>query len=128
MANPTNTLRTGQWSQHRVAVGAPVGADAAMDAADPPRRALLNCLGWETILVAPVLTGGAAPTVTLQVVGFDPDADAFRVLDTVTGVADGVATAVKVYGQRVYLRITATANNPTQVELRVAPGAPGAPQ
>jgi hypothetical protein len=124
MALPTNTLRPGKWSLHRTAKGAPVGGDPSMDADNPPRRGLLCTKGYSTVLLRPVFTGGASPTVDVQIVGWDDDTDTFAILDTKAGLAEGVAYEAKCYGQHVYVRITGTANNPTQVDLRVSPGAP----
>lgn len=118
-----NTLSTGTFTQHRKVTGAPVVADST-DLSLIDRRALLHCRSYRTILAQAQLTGGAAPTVTLQPLLYDPEKDDFTLLPTLT-LSDGQSEEITVHETRAYLRIHAVAGAPTTVELRAAPGVAG---
>lgn len=123
MAEVANTLRPGVWSLHRKVTGAPVGADPAVSASFPDRRALLNAMGYQTVMVRAKLTGGAAPTVSLRPILYDIDDDSFAKHIAASPIADGEAIEMLAANGRVFVLITATTGAPTAVELRVSPGA-----
>lgn len=121
-ALPPNTVDATRWSEHRVVSGAPVAADAAPSGAFPSRSGLLNAKGYDTILASVRLEGGAAPTVTLQPLVYDEDLDDFAKHALTGALSDGDTVELLVVGGRAFLRIEATAGNPTKVQIRIKGG------
>lgn len=127
MSDTVNTLRDGEWCRHRLVAGAPVAADAAFGATVPPARSaterggLLNCRGWDEVLVVVKITGGTAPTVALQPGLYDIDDDATVTLATTGLLSDGDTALVSTWGTRLFLRLDDVNGSPTAVELRVLP-------
>lgn len=118
-----NSLYPGQWTTHRaLARGAGVLADGAASTLVPGAEALLNCLGYETILVRAELTGGVVPTVDLEPLFVD--GTAFVTRPTTGALGNRVAVEVDVRDQKVLLRLNAVVGAPTGVVLRVAGGRP----
>lgn len=114
---------------HRVLSGAPVAADVALP--DPLTAALItaavNCEGYRSLRVSVQITGGAAPTVTLEqhhLVRFRGDGaaeQAFYQLDrTSAPLANRQGLIAPVGGDLVYFRVSAVTGNPTKVEILVA--------
>lgn len=117
-----NTVDAYRWATHRTVSGAPAAADAAPDAAFPHRNALINCQGYDTILVSVRLQGGVAPTATLEPLLYDEDADDFALHDKSGALSNGDTIEVSVMAGRAFIRIDALAGNPTDVEIRIKGG------
>jgi hypothetical protein len=66
-------------------------------------------------------TGGAAPTVDLEYYVYDADEDDFLLLGSDAGIAAGDVFSFNPGGLRAFIRVSAVANNPTEIRLRVAP-------
>jgi hypothetical protein len=91
----------------------------------PDRGGLLNTEGYDSIMIGAVVTSALpGPSVTYEVLGYDPDLDRFyEVAQAGIGQLDGKTQVVATYGQRIFARITMLAGSPTAVQLRVIPGA-----
>ena len=112
-----NGLVQGRFSSHRIVEGAPVVADPTQDSSH-----LLNTKGYESALVVPIITGGAAPTVRLTPYLYDPDTAAFYPHVESGNLSSGQPAAFATLGFKVFLAITNVTGNPTKVELLVGPG------
>lgn len=121
MTMAANTLTKGLWSAHKTLTGTPVAAETATHSAWN-RRNVLAADGFESIMFAPWYTGGAGPTCSVEVYYYDPDLDDFGLRTTLAGITGGTVNEVTVNDQRVYLRVSAVAGNPTALALRVTGG------
>lgn len=123
----------------RTVTGSPVAPDSSTlsDANFPPSSndttgGAINAYGMSTLWVGVELTGGSAPTVTIEALVRDAGAaDGSRWKRLFTSVnqpqtytLDGTGLVeVRVDGRLVFLRITAVTGNPTSVKLLAIPGA-----
>lgn len=122
MATTYNKLKMGKWSRHRRVTGSPVAADPAISGTFPDPRGALNSREYQRVRFMPLLTGGSTPSVDLEILAYDEEADEWGQLDLHSGVADNAVVASDVDGLRVYARIDAVDGSPTAVEIRVSPG------
>lgn len=122
MATTYNMLKLGKWSQHRYVTGSPVTADPAISGTFPIPRGALNSREYQRVRFMPLLTGGTTPSVDLEILAYDEEADEWGQLDTHSSVGDGSVVVSDVDGLRVYARIEAVSGSPTAVEIRVSPG------
>jgi len=114
-----NALVAAKFTEHRRKSGAPVAADAAVDASNPDRRGLLGTRNWDRFRVRVKIAG--AGTVTLQPLLYDEDDDGFVASASSGALADGDSFDVDCFQFRSFLRIAAVGGAPTLVVLRVAP-------
>lgn len=127
----------------RDVTGAPAVADSGTltDANISPTLAV-NCRGFDTVFVGVELTGGTSPTATVEPLFRDAEApDGSRWKRRLLGARPGVTLAaiaadntgalgansdfveLRVHGaEAVFFRISAVANNPTNIKVLVAPG------
>ncbi len=121
-----------------------IAADSATlsDANIPPASAL-DCSGLDSIFVGVEITGGTGPTMTIEPLFRDEGAaDGSRWFRLMTGALDGVTLGaaankttgalasnadfaeLRVFGQKVFLRISAVANatSTTAWKILVMPG------
>lgn len=122
--------------------------NATLTEANIPPGQAIDCRGFDTIWIGVEPTGGAGPTVTIEVLFYDPDAvdsgtaAASRWKRPLQGAPNGItavgAPAARTTGaldgtsfvelrvdgrKQVFLRVTAVAGGPTAFDILVAPGA-----
>lgn len=117
MATEAGRLIKQRFTQLREKTGAPVVADIAQDSGH-----LLNALGYETVLVVPVLTGGAGPTAELTPYLYDEDRDTYYPHTSSGLLSSGQVIEVAPMGFRLFVGISAVNGAPTKIEILVAPG------
>ena len=116
-----------EYRFHRLEVGTPVVADTAVFA-NLPIAGAINCAGWRTLTGFVTLAGGAAPTVTLQLLHLTSYVDIAGVQQkkfvpsgyVTAPLEDGQAFSVVVGEGAEFLRIHAVAGNPTSVSVLLA--------
>jgi hypothetical protein len=129
MPTPTHpgTIAGSLATLARTVTGAPVAADSTtlVDATFDPTAGVL-CAGWKSVAIFARLTGGTAPTWSLQAL--------FRMGPTTTTanawttspivpddtLTDGQFTIVEVGGRLIFPRIHAVTGAPTTVDIYVA--------
>ena len=124
------------YNVHRTVEGAPVAADstdlAAVLAANP--RSTADCGGYKTVKGFVRLTGGAAPTVTLQpleLLKYEGGQHLAVTGANTAALSDGQAFDFTVNQALLFARLHAVTGNPTKVEVFLAgadmePATPGA--
>jgi hypothetical protein len=90
---------------------------------------VISCLGWKSVDVLVVMEGGASPTVDLQPLEHvkaegaftTPPDEGFVVLaSTIAGIVSGEVNEVVVDQGRLFLRLHAVANAPTDIRMYIA--------
>ncbi len=114
------------YVRHREVDGAPVAADSAdlstVLTANP--RSTVDCAGYESIRGFVRLTGGTAPTVTLQpleLVKYPGGSDFLAVSgSSSSALSDGDMFEFTPNGAFLFVRMHAVTGSPTKVELFLA--------
>ncbi|HNX51734.1 MAG TPA: hypothetical protein PKL08_16315 [Thermoanaerobaculaceae bacterium] len=129
MARKTG-LRTGEVTVVREATALLAADSAVLTDANIPPSGIVDCSGYDTVLVGVDIFGGASPTMTVEALFYDPEAaDGGRwkrlLLGSSPGVTPGAAAnettgalapnanmvELRVFGSRqVFFRISAVAN------------------
>lgn len=120
----TNTLYPApDFNTHRDIAGAPVTAET-VNVANNPVQTALNCMGFDKIAGSVVLTGGAAPTVTIQpyqIKRNEAAVESWVKLGAAIGpLNDGEGLEYEAASGRVLLALSAVTGNPTNVRIDVA--------
>ncbi len=145
MSYETLTLQNDAWTIVRTKVGVIAADSATLTDANIAPAVALNCKGFDSILVRPVITGGVSPSVVIEPLFYDANAaDGARwqrvilsptpgmvpagtdAIPTTCALGNGQVEEISTHGfAKVYLRVVSV-NNPgstTNLVLLAYPGA-----